>query len=114
MNKRQQITTMEPEIEKIEVLYAAAFQVPVGDGSFTEVIMSGIYEDQGVTYAQATVESDGRALPSLIRLCQEIEFQKGLSWRLLKFSKDGIKELDKELYKEYTDTVPVWRAGSGL
>ena len=90
-----------PGIRRVEELYVAAFKVPVGEGAFAEIIMSGIYGDGETMFARSTVEHEANAVPSLIRFCKEIEEERGLSWRLLKFDREGIHELDKGLYEEY-------------
>lgn len=86
---------------RVEELYVAAFKVPVGEGAFAEIIMSGIYGDGEAMFARSTVEHEPNAVPSLIRFCKEIEEERGLSWRLLRFDREGIHELDKGLYEEY-------------
>ena len=90
-----------PKTKQVEELYVAAFKVPVGEGSFAEMIMSGIYADGEMMFARSSVEHDPNAVPSLIRFCKEIEQERGLSWRLLKFDRKGVHELDKGLYEEY-------------
>lgn len=90
---------------RVEELYVAAFKVPVGEGAFAEIIMSGIYGDGKTMFARSTVEHEPNAVPSLIRFCKEIEEEQGLSWRLLKFDREGIHELDKGLYEEYLDWI---------
>lgn len=94
-----------PRTRRVEELYVAAFKVPVGDGVFAEVIMSGIYGDGETMFARSTVEHEQNAVPSLIRLCKEIEHERGLSWRLLKFDSEGVRELEKHLYEEYLNWV---------
>ena len=105
-NKRETIGNT-PETRRVEEVYVAAFQVPVGDGVFAEVIMSGIYGDGEMMFARSTVEHEPNAVPSLIRLCKEIEQERGLSWRLLKFDRKGVHELDKHVYEEYLNWVVV-------
>jgi len=90
-----------PKTKQVEELYVAAFKVPVGEGAFAEMIMSGIYADGEMMFARSSVEHDPNAVPSLIRFCKEIEEERGLSWRLLKFDREGLHELDKGLYEEY-------------
>jgi hypothetical protein len=99
-HKRETIDNT-PKTRRVEELYVAAFEVPVGDGVFAEVIMSGIYGDGKMMFARSTVEHETNAVPSLIRLCKEIEQKRGLSWRLLKFDREGVHELDKHVYEEY-------------
>ena len=99
-HKRETIDNT-PKTRRVEELYVAAFEVPVGDGVFAEVIMSGIYGDGKMMFARSTVEHETNAVPSLIRLCKEIEQERGLSWRLLKFDREGVHELDKHVYEEY-------------
>jgi len=94
-----------PKTRRVEEIYVAAFEVPVGDGVFAEVIMSGIYGDGKTMFARSTVEHESNAIPSLIRLCKEIEQERGLSWRLLKFDSKGLHELDKHVYEEYLSWI---------
>ncbi len=96
-----------PGTRRVEELYVAAFKVPVGEGTFAEIIMSGIYGDGETMFARSTVEHEANAVPSLIRFCKEIEQERGLSWRLLKFDREGIHELDKGLYEEYLNWIEV-------
>jgi hypothetical protein len=103
-HKREAIDNT-PSTIRVEEIYVAAFEVPVGDGAFAEVIMSGIYGDGEMMFARSTVEHEPNAVPSLIRLCKEIEQERGLSWRLLKFDSEGVHELDKHLYEEYLNWV---------
>ncbi len=96
-----------PELEKagpkeITELYAGVFKVPFDDG-YTEAIMCGVYEDGQNMFARSTIEYEPNGLPALIRLCKQIETEKGLSWRLVKFDKDGLHEMDKLLCEEYLD-----------
>lgn len=101
----QEMIGNSPRTRRVEELYVAAFKVPVGDGAFAEIIMSGIYGDGETMFARSTVEHEANAVPSLIRFCKEIEQERGLSWRLLKFDREGIHELDKALYEEYLNWV---------
>jgi len=103
-HKRKAIGS-RPRTRRVEELYVAAFKVPAGDGLFAEVIMCGIHRDGETMFARSTVEHEQNAVPSLIRLCKEIEHERGLSWRLLKFDSEGIHELDKHLYEEYLNWV---------
>jgi len=102
---KRETTGNTPRTRRVEELYVAAFEVPVGDGVFAEVIMCGIYGDGKMMCARSTVEHEQNAVPSLIRLCKEIEHERGLSWRLLKFDSEGVHELDKHLYEEYLNWV---------
>ena len=94
-----------PKTRRVEEIYVAAFEVPVGEGVFAEVIMSGIYGDGKTMFARSTVEHESNAIPSLLRLCKEIEQERGLSWRLLKFDSEGLHELDKHVYEEYLSWI---------
>jgi len=80
-HKRETIgnTPRTRRTRRVEELYVTAFEVPVGDGVFAEVIMSGIYGDGEMMFARSTVEHEQNAVPSLIRLCKEIEHERGLS-----------------------------------
>jgi len=89
---------MPEKDSKITELYVGAFTLPHG-----ETIISGIYADGEYQFAQATVEHTLNAVPSLIRLCNKIQEEKGWSWRLLKFSRDGINELDKQIYQDFLE-----------
>jgi len=88
------------QTRQISTLYAGVFKVPIHDGFF-ETFLCGFSESGQDMVARTTIEHEARALPSLVRLCQEIEAEKGLSWRLLKFDEEGVEELDKSLYEEY-------------
>ncbi|MDY6954135.1 MAG: hypothetical protein SWE60_21730 [Thermodesulfobacteriota bacterium] len=97
------------QTKEIRTLYAGVFKVPIHDGFF-ETFLCGFSENGQNMVAHATIEHEARALPSLVRLCKQIESDKGLSWRLLKFDQEGVEELDKSLYEEYLawmDTRPL-------
>ena len=91
-------------IKEIKELYAGVFKVPFDDG-YAEAIMCGVYEDGQNMFARSTIEYEPKGLPALIRLCKQIELEKGLSWRLVKFDEDGIHELDRLLCEEYVDWI---------
>lgn len=87
------------KIERITELYAGVFTVPLGGDLKAENIVIGIR--YGV--AQATVEHHVGAVPSMINLCDEISSDKGWKWRLLRFSKEGMQELNPDDYRGYND-----------
>jgi hypothetical protein len=90
------------QTREIKTLYAGVFKVPMHNGFF-ETFLCGFSENGQNMIARTTIEHEARALPSLVRLCKEIEEDKGLSWRLLKFDEEGVEELDKAVYEEYLD-----------
>jgi hypothetical protein len=51
------------------------------------------------------MEHELGAVPHLVTLCDEIATYEGFPWRLLKFDKDGIHELDKDEYRDYSSFV---------
>jgi hypothetical protein len=86
---------------KIKELYVGAFTVAVNESSPAETILFG--NRYGVL--QATIEHELGAVPHLISLCDEIATYEGFPWRLLKFDEDGVHELDKDEYRNYSDFV---------
>lgn len=92
-------------MHEITKIYVGAF-AENGLTEKTEVIYAGIYlTDSGLQIARATVETHESAVPNLIKLCKEIAEEKGLEWRLLLFDENGITELDKTIYNEWTNFV---------
>ncbi|MES0363128.1 MAG: hypothetical protein ABUK14_04175 [Desulfobacteria bacterium] len=96
-----QTTQARPKTNRVEEFYVAAFRVPVGDGTFTEVIMRGIYGDNQMMFAPNHVEHRPNSLSYLISRCKQIEEEQGISWRLLKLDGEGIHELGTSPYKEH-------------
>ena len=87
-------------IEQVEERYVALFPVRVfGEAIKAETILAGQLIDPkkpGQMRIRATVETDYTAVPDLVALCDKIvEQTEGIeSYRLLKFDKNGIHELD--------------------
>ena len=99
-HERKTIRT-RPKTNRVEEFYVAAFSVPVGDGTFTEVIMRGIYGDNQMMFAPSHVEQRPNSLSYLLSRCKQIEEEQGISWRLLKLDEEGVHELDTGPYREY-------------
>ena len=95
------ITQARLKTNRVEEFYVAAFSVPVGDGTFTEVIMRGIYGDNQMMFAASHVEHRPNSLSYLISRCRQIEEEQGIAWRLLKLDGEGIHELGTGPYKEH-------------
>ena len=87
-------------IEQVKEIYVAVFPVRVsGESIKAETILAGQLIDPkhpGQMRVRATVETYLAALPDLVALADKIvEQTEGIeSYRLLKFDKDGIHELD--------------------
>ena len=96
--------TATEHTRQVKALYAGIFKVPIPDGFF-ETFLCGFCENGQDMVARTTIEHEAKALPDLVRLCKQIESDKGLSWRLLKFDEDGVEELDKDVYEEYLDWI---------
>jgi hypothetical protein len=91
----------KPKTNRVEEYYVAAFSVPVGDGTFTEVIMRGVYSDNEMVFSPPHVEHGPNSLSYLLSRCRQIEEEQGVSWRLLKLDGEGIHELGIGPYKEH-------------
>ena len=93
-------------IERVKEIYVAVFPVPVfGGPAKAETILAGQQLDPNnpsQRRVRATVETYFAAVPDLVALCDKIvEQTKGLeSYRLLKFDKDGIHELDPVEFRD--------------
>ena len=101
LREEPKTTQIRPKSNRVEEFYVAAFSVPVGDGTFTEVIMRGIYGDNQMMFAPSHVEHRPNSLSYLISRCKQIEEEQGISWRLLKLDGGGIHELGTGPYKEH-------------
>lgn len=95
------IIRTRPKTNRVEEFYVAAFSVPVGDGTFTEVIMRGLYGDNLMMFAPSHVERMPNSLSYLISRCKQIEEEQGVAWRLLKVDGEGIHELGTGPYQEH-------------
>lgn len=90
----------------VRELYVAVFPVKVpGENRMAETILAGFQQDPdepGQIRVRATVETHISALPDLVVMCDKIvEQQQGIdSYRLLKFDKKGIHELNPADFRE--------------
>ena len=93
-------------IEKVMEIYVAVFPVKVpGENMMAETILAGFQKDPdelGQIRVRATVETHISAVPDLVGMCDKIiEQQEGIeSYRLLKFDKKGIHELNPVDFRE--------------
>ncbi len=93
-------------INRVQVFYAAVFPVPVSEDWMEEAILAGFRKDPNMpdrTLFQATVVTHVEAIPELVKLCDDIlEEQKEVkSYRLLKFDKDGIHNLNPDDFRTF-------------
>lgn len=107
-------TKNHPTIEWVKEIYVAVFPVQVLDQPVkAETILAGQQQDPrypGRARVRATVETNLAAVPDLVALCNQIvEQTEGIgSYRLLKFDKDGIHELDPADFQDI-DQLPFER-----
>jgi len=92
--------------ERVTAVYVALFPVAVSDDRMTEVILAGYQKDPDrphMMQVRATVETRAEALLDLIQLCDEIvdEQKEIMSYRLLKFDKDGIHILSPDDFRAF-------------
>ena len=87
----------DDQIDRVSELYVAVFAIPIGDDVIAENIVFGARYGT----LQATVERHVGAVPNMINLCDEIASDKGWPWRLLRFSDEGIQELEPEDFRGY-------------
>ena len=99
--QERKVTRNKIKTNRVEEFYVAAFTVPFGDGTFTEVIMRGVYGDNQMMFASNHVEQRHNSLSYLLSRCRQIEEEQGISWRLLKLDGDGIHELGAGPYQEH-------------
>lgn len=102
---RDSIKNNQP-IEKIKEIYVAVFAVQVpGENLMAETILAGFQKDPDEPdqiRVRVTVETHISAVPDLVGMCDQIIEQKeGIeSYRLLKFDKKGIHELNPVDFRE--------------
>jgi hypothetical protein len=90
-----------PKTNRVQEFYVAAFSVPVGDGTFTEVIMSNVRDDNQMKFSPTHVAHGPNSLSYFLSRCKQIEEEQAVSWRLLKLDEEGVHELGTGPYKEY-------------
>ncbi len=87
-------------IDRVTEIYVGVFMVHVfGETVKTETILAGFQKDPDkpeLARARATVETHLAAVPDLVAMCDQIVAQQEEieSYRLLKFDKEGIHELN--------------------
>jgi hypothetical protein len=86
-------------VERITEIYVAVFPVQFSDTEKAEMILAGYKKDpsnSGNARVRATLETRIEAVADMVAMCDEIVAQQEeiKSYRLLKFDKDGIHELD--------------------
>ena len=87
-------------IERVTEIYVGIFTVHVFDETLkAETILAGFQKDPdkpGMARARATIETHFSAVPDLVAMCDEIvnEQKEIESFRLLKFDKAGVHELN--------------------
>ena len=106
------LTEGDETTEKVTEVYVAVFPVSVaGESETAETILAGYQTDHhGRIRVRATVETLMSAVPDMVAMCDKIvEDQQTLdSYRLLKFDKEGIHELDPAEFRE-NDPLPFSR-----
>lgn len=84
-------------------IYVAVFPVSIaGEPAMAETILAGYRKDQGGKIrVRATVETRRTAVPDMVAMCDRIVAdQEPLeSYRLLKFDKTGVHELDPDDFR---------------
>jgi len=92
-------------IDRVSKIYVAVFPIQVfGETVKTETILAGLRKDPdrpGLSRARATIETHLSAVSDLVRMCDEIVAQQEEieSYRLLKFDKEGIHELNPDDFR---------------
>ena len=87
-------------IDRVTEIYVGVFMVNVFDETLkAETILAGFQKDPdkpGMARARATVETRLSAVPDLVAMCDKIvkEQKEICSYRLLKFDKEGVHELN--------------------
>ena len=86
-------------ISRIREIYVAVFPVPISEDREAETVLAGYLTDPENPYTyrvQATVETEIGAVSDLVKMCDQIlKLQAEIkSYRLLKFDKKGVHELD--------------------
>ena len=105
-------------IDRVVEIYVAVFPVQIsGETAMAETVLAGFQKDPdrpGMNRVRATIETHLSAVPDLVLMCDEIvkQHEDVESYRLLKFDKEGIHELnpadyrhlDKLSFKRYPET----------
>jgi len=97
----------DKSVDRITEIYVVVFPVEVfGETAKVETIFAGFQADPdtpGMSRARATVETHLSAVPDMVVMCDEIVAQQEEveSYRLLKFDKEGIHELDPEDFRPF-------------
>ena len=86
------------DIDRCETIYAGVFAVPIGADKYAETTCIGT--DPETNRVRSTTEHHLNAVPDLVRMCDGVSEDKGWKYRLLKFTKDGIEELDPAHYRD--------------
>ena len=104
-------------IQRVTEIYVAVFPVPVSDDRKAEVILAGYKSDPDrpdMSQIRATVETHVNAVGNMVALCDEIvdEQEEIESYRLLKFDKDGIHDLNPDDFRTFEQKFMNDRWGS--
>jgi len=97
----------EKTVKRISEVYVAVFTVQLFEDNLkAETILAGFQNDPGnpmMARARATIETQISAVPDLVAMCDEIaRQQEGIeTYRLLKFDKKGIHELNPEDFRQF-------------
>ena len=92
-------------IDRVSEIYVAVFPVRLfGETVKSETILAGFQKDPdrpAISRVRATVETHFSAVSDLVLMCDEIVKQQEEveSYRLLKFDKEGINELDPDDFR---------------
>ena len=92
-------------INRVSELYVAVFPVQVfGESMKVETILAGFQKDpdrSGMSRVRATIETHPSAVPDLVLMCDQVvrQHEDVESYRLLKFDKEGIHELNPDDYR---------------
>ena len=94
-------------IDRVVEIYVAVFPVQIfGEAAMAETVLAGFQKDPdrpGMSRVRATVETHLSAVPDLVLMCDEIVKQQNEaeSYRLLKFDKEGIHELNPDDFRHF-------------
>lgn len=89
------------EIQEVTEIYVGLVMVDLGGGVWAETPMIGKRPDG---YMQASLETQPGAVGAVIQLCEHaLDSPECKSYRLVKFDKDGMHELNPEDYRHYED-----------
>lgn len=104
--KKRRAAEAEP-VQRVGEIFVGLVTIDLGDGVFAENVIIG-RTPEGLL--QASVETQPGAVGAVIRICENAVAEATMlggeeikGWRLVRFSADGMEEVDPDDYRYYGD-----------